>query len=57
MSSTNLNAFGKVKHLVDAISNESSIATKPQYKFMISLFEVWLGLPVRYSILNLSKLP
>lgn len=55
MSSTNLNAFGKVKHLVDAILNEILVTAKPQYKFMISLFEVWLGLPVRYTILNLSR--
>ncbi|PSL17226.1 transposase [Chitinophaga ginsengisoli] len=55
MTSTNLYAFSKVKHLVDAILNELSVTTKPQYKFMISLFEVWLGLPVRYTILNLSR--
>jgi hypothetical protein len=55
MSSTVLNAFRKVKHLVSAILNELPIITKPQYKFMISLFEVWLCLPVRYTISNLSR--
>lgn len=55
MTSTHLHAFCKVKHLVNAILNELSVTTKPQYKFMISLFEVWLGLPVRYTILNLSR--
>lgn len=55
MSSTVLNTFSKVKHLVAVILNELPLITKPQYKFMISLFEVWLGLPIRYTILNLSR--
>jgi hypothetical protein len=55
MTSTNLYAFGKVKHLVDAILQEITVINKTQFKFMRALFEVSLGLPVRYTILNLSR--
>lgn len=55
MTSTALHAFGKVKHLVTTSLQELSVINKPQFKFMMSLFEVWLSLPVRYTILNLNR--
>jgi hypothetical protein len=55
MSSTILHAFDKMKHLVIASLQKNGIINKPDFKFMLSLFEVWLSLPVRYTMLNLSR--
>lgn len=49
------NAFDKIRGLVDASLQKLDNISKPQFKFLLTVFELWLGLPVRYTMLNLSR--
>jgi Transposase DDE domain len=49
------NACNKIRGLVSASLQKLNNISKPQFNFMLSVFELWLGLPVRYSMLNLSR--
>lgn len=44
-----------MNHLLTASLQQIPGLNKPGFKFLISFFETWLGLPVRYTILNLSR--
>ena len=55
MLNTNPNTFNKIGYLVRASLRKIEYLNKPCLKFMESLFELWLGLPVRYTMLNLSR--
>lgn len=49
------NAFDKIRGLVDASLQQLGSISKPQFKFLLTVFELWLGLPVRYTMHNLSR--
>ena len=49
------NACNKISGLVSASLQKLSNISKPRLKFMIAVFELWLSLPVRYTMLNLSR--
>jgi len=49
------NAFDKIRGLVSASLQKLDNISKPQVKFLSTVFELWLGLPVRYTMLNLSR--
>ena len=49
------NASDKIRGLVAASLQKLEDISKPQVKFMMTIFELWLGLPVRYTMLNLSR--
>ncbi len=49
------NAFDKIRNLVSASLQKLDNISKPQVKFLSTVLELWLGLPVRYTILNLSR--
>jgi len=49
------NACNKISGLVSASLQKITHISAPQFKFILSIFEVWLGLPVRYTMLNLSR--
>lgn len=49
------NAFDKIRGLVSASLQKLDNISKPQVKFLSTIFELWLGLPVRYTMLNLSR--
>src|SRR5213593_3623380 len=56
MLKPNSNAFNKIGDLVNASLQKLSIISKPQFKFFSTVFELWLALPVRYTMLNLSRM-
>jgi hypothetical protein len=49
------NAINKIGSLVSASLQQLGKISKPRFKFMIAVFELWLCLPVRYTMLNLSR--
>ena len=49
------NACNKISGLVSASLQKLSNISKPQLNFMLAVFDVWLSLPVRYTMLNLSR--
>src|SRR4051812_46428100 len=49
------NACNKISGLVSASLQKLEKISKPQFCFMLAVFDVWLGLPVRYTMLNLSR--
>jgi hypothetical protein len=51
----NSNAFNKISDLVSASLQKLSDISKPRFKFFSTVFELWLALPVRYTMLNLSR--
>ncbi len=56
MLNPNSNAFDKVRDLVNASLQKLSDISKPRLKFFSTVFELWLALPVRYTMLNLGRL-
>lgn len=52
----NSNAFDKISDLVNASLQKLSDISKPRFKFFSTVFELWLALPVRYTILNLARI-
>lgn len=50
------NAFNKIGDLVSASLQKLSDISKPRFKFFSTVFELWLALPVRYTILNLARM-
>src|ERR1017187_4913234 len=56
MLNPNSNAFNKIGDLVSASLQKLSNISKPRFKFFSTAFERWLGLPVRYTMLNLSRI-
>lgn len=54
MKTTNTHALYKVKHLVDAILGKMTNISKTRKEFMTCLFETWLLVPLRCTMLNLS---
>ena len=55
MLNPNSNAFNKISDLVSASLQKLSNINKPRFKFFSTVFELWLALPVRYTMLNLSR--
>ena len=55
MLTTKDNAFNKIGYLVKTNLEKIENLNKPCLKFLSSLFEIWLSLPIRYTILNLSR--
>jgi hypothetical protein len=53
---SNSNAFDKISGLVSASLQKLENLSKPRFKFFSTLFELWLGLPLRYTMLNLSRI-
>ncbi len=51
----NPNAFNKISDLVSASLQKLENISKPRFKFFSTVFELWLGLPVRCTMLNLSR--
>lgn len=49
------NASNKIRGLVSASLQKLENISKPQIKFLFIFFELWLRLPVRYTMLNLSR--
>lgn len=47
-------ASDKIRGLVSASLQKLANISKPQVKFLLTIFELWLELPVRYTMLNLS---
>ena len=56
MLNPNSNAFNKIVVLVNASLQKLSDINKPRFKFFSTVFELWLALPVRYTMLNLGRL-
>jgi len=56
MLNPNSNAFNKISNLVSASLQKLSDISKPRFKFFSSVFELWLGLPLRYTMLNLGRI-
>jgi len=52
----NSNAFNKIGDLVSASLQKLSNIGKPRFKFFSTVFELWLALPLRYTILNLARI-
>ena len=52
----NSNAFNKISSLVSASLQKLGNISKPRFKFFSTLFELWLALPVRYTMINLSRI-
>ena len=52
----NSNAFDKISDLVNASLQKIENISKPRFKFLSTVFELWLGLPLRYTMLNLSRI-
>ncbi len=55
MLNPNSNAFNKISDLVNASLQKLSNISKPRFKFFSTVFELWLALPVRYTMLNLGR--
>ena len=51
----NSNAFNKIHRLVNASLLNIKNISKPRLKFLSTIFEEWLALPVRYTMLNLGR--
>ncbi len=51
----NSNAFDKISDLVSASLQKLENLSKPRFKFFSTLFELWLGLRLRYTLLNLGR--
>jgi hypothetical protein len=49
------NAINKISNLVSASLQKIENIRRPCFKFLCTVFELWLGLPVRYTMLNLSR--
>lgn len=49
------NAFNKISGLVSASLQKLENISKPRRKFFSTVVELWLGLPLRYTMLNLSR--
>src|SRR6476619_6353287 len=49
------NDCNKISGLVSASLQKLDKISKPRLKFMIAVFELWLSVPVRYTMLNLSR--
>ena len=49
------NACNKIGGLVSASIQKMSNISKVQFKFTVAVFDVWLALPLRYTMLNLSR--
>ena len=56
MLKPNSNAFSKIGDLVNASLQKLPVISKPQFKFFSTVFELWLALPVRYTMLNLARM-
>jgi hypothetical protein len=56
MLNSNSNAFNKISDLVKASLRNLANISMPRFKFFSTVFELWLALPVRYTILNLSRI-
>lgn len=56
MLKPNSNAFNKIRSLVSASLRQLENISKPRYKFFSTAFELWLGLPLRYTMLNLGRM-
>ena len=56
MLNPNSNAFNKISDLVNASLQKLSNISKPRFKFFSTVFELWLALPVRYTMLNLGRI-
>lgn len=56
MLNPNSNAFNKISDLVSASLQKIENISKPRFNFFSTIFELWLGLPVRYTILNLGRI-
>jgi hypothetical protein len=56
MLNSNSNAFTKIGDLVSASLQKLSDISKPRFKFFSTVFELWLALPLRYTMLNLSRI-
>jgi hypothetical protein len=52
----NSKAFNKISGLVSASIQKLENISKPQFKFFFTVFELWLGIPVRYTMLNLGRI-
>ncbi len=52
----NSNAFDKISSLVNASLQKLENLSKPRLKFFSTLFELWLSLPLRYTMLNLGRM-
>ncbi len=52
----NSNAFNKISDLVNASLQKLENLSKPRFKFFSTVLELWLGLPVRYTMLNLGRI-
>lgn len=55
MLNPNSNAFNKITDLVSASLQKLTNINKPRFKFFSTVFELWLALPVRYTMLNLGR--
>lgn len=55
MTNASSNAFNKIGILVKASLQKIKGISKPRFNFMNELFELWLVLPVRYTMINLSR--
>jgi hypothetical protein len=51
----NSNAFNKIRSLAGTNLRKIGNISKPRFKFLSTIFEQWLALPVRYTMLNLSR--
>lgn len=51
----NSNAYNKIRSLANASLLNIENISKPRLKFLSTIFEEWLALPVRYTMLNLSR--
>jgi hypothetical protein len=56
MLNPNSNAFNKISDLVSASLQKIENISKPQFKFFSTFFELWLALPLRYTMLNLGRI-
>ncbi|HKG69918.1 MAG TPA: transposase [Segetibacter sp.] len=52
----NSNAFDKISGLVSVSLQKLENISKPRFKFFSTIFELWLGLPLRYTMLNLGRI-
>ena len=49
------NSLTQALSLIETILNETQALSKPRRRFMLWMFSVWLGLPVRRTMLNLAR--
>ena len=56
MLNPNSNAFNKISGLVCASLQKLPDINKPRFKFISTVFEQWLALPVCYTMLNLGRI-